>query len=135
MTPAARDALALAAQQFETAAARLETAADLVRQVAEHVRRGEIDAADQRRTEVGRVIAEYTTTLAVQLIVSVKQSDPDLWKVEETKIAVRMVEGLPAEDLKLGQRLHAMGCPDCMAMRACAVGAALGARIRAQGPR
>ncbi len=114
MNDAAREAMTMAAGEYDRIAAKVETMADLLRQIAEHARRGDI--AEQ----IKRVEAP-SNELALRLIESVRERDPEHWRAEQRKSALRLVAGLPVQALAYFAATHGAVCQEgasCEVLRA-----------------
>lgn len=120
MNDAAREALTMAASEYDRFAAKVETTADLLRQIAEHARRGEISEIELIREQLVRIDAPGDE-LARQLIESVRERDPDHWRAERRKTAIRLVAELPVTALAHFAATHGAVCDEgasCEVLRA-----------------
>lgn len=79
MNDPAKQALDLAAAEFDRLAAAVETEADLWREAAEHARRGEIALALDASRRAAKLILDQSPSLAVGLVKSVERRDPTEW--------------------------------------------------------
>lgn len=110
MNDAARDAMTMAASEYDRCASKVETMADLLRQIAGHARRGEISEIERIREEIAN-LSDLGDDLARKLVDSVRERDPDHWRAENRKTAIRIVGRLPVYvlSLRLGPRVGLPG--------------------------
>ncbi len=111
MNDAAREAMTMAASEYDRFAAKVETTADLLRQIAEHARRGDIAEIERVREEISR-IDDPGDELARRLIDSVRERDPEHWRAERRKVALRLVAQLPHHALAMFAATHGAVCEE-----------------------
>jgi len=119
MNEAARDAMVMAASEYDRCASKVETMADLLRQIACHARRGEIAEIERIREQIAN-LSDVGDDLARQLVDSVRGRDPEHWLDEKRKEAIRIVGKLPVHVLSHFASVHASVCQDganCQVLR------------------
>lgn len=99
MNDPARQALELAAAEFDRTAAAVETEADLWREAAQHARRGEVALAIDASRRAALVILRHQTNLALDLVKSIEHRDPEEWGRVKKELEI----------LDHDQRLHLLG--------------------------
>lgn len=109
MNEAASEAMMMAASEYDRCASKVETMADLLRQIAGHARRGEIAEIDRVREQIAN-LSDVGDDLARKLVDSVRERDPDHWRAEKRKEAIRLVGKLPVNVLSHFAAVHASVC-------------------------
>lgn len=117
MNDPAKQALELAAAEFDRMAAAVETEADLWREAAQHARRGETALAIDAARRASLVILRHQSSLALDLVKSVEHRDPAEWTLVKRELErlehdgqIHRVRGLSLPELVLFVQVHSRLC-------------------------